>query len=160
MEVKKNCYLHTLMEQETNDGHYRWLFLIEGIITLSVGVAACFLMPASAVQTKAWFRPKGWFTDREIGIVVNRVLRDDPSKGDMHNRQSITVPRLWEAITDYDLWPVRTLYFAIVFVTDTEVDLCFGLDCIYSPVSSIYISDADLARTWLYSSKDSLTSPN
>jgi hypothetical protein len=59
----------------------RWLFLIEGIITLSVGIAAFFLMPASAVQTKRWFRPNGWFTDREIGIVFNRVLRDDPSKG-------------------------------------------------------------------------------
>jgi hypothetical protein len=60
---------------------HRWLFLIEGIITLTVGIAAFFLMPASAVQTKRWFRPNGWFTDREIGIVVNRVLRDDPSKG-------------------------------------------------------------------------------
>jgi hypothetical protein len=38
-------------------------------------------MPASAVQTKTWFRPNGWFTDRELGIVVNRVLRDDPRKG-------------------------------------------------------------------------------
>lgn len=63
-------------------------------------------MPASAVQTKSWFRPKGWFTDREVGIVVNRVLRDDPSKGDMHNRQAITPKRLWEALKDYDLWPM------------------------------------------------------
>jgi hypothetical protein len=38
-------------------------------------------MPASAVQTKTWFRPNGWFNDRELSIVVNRVLRDDPSKG-------------------------------------------------------------------------------
>jgi hypothetical protein len=60
---------------------HRWLFLIEGIIALTVGIAAFFLMPASAVQTKRWFRPNGWFTDREVGIVVNRVLRDDPSKG-------------------------------------------------------------------------------
>ncbi|CZR59453.1 probable permease of the major facilitator superfamily [Phialocephala subalpina] len=52
---------------------WRWLFLIEGIITLSVGIAAFFLMPASAVQTKTRFRPKGWFTDREVGIVVNRI---------------------------------------------------------------------------------------
>lgn len=79
---------------------------MEGIITLLVGIASFFMMPASAVQTKAWFRPKGWFTDREVGIVVNRVLRDDPSKGDMHNRQAITPRRLWEALKDYDLWPI------------------------------------------------------
>lgn len=54
---------------------WRWLFLIEALITLTVGVAAFFLMPASAVATKTWFRPKGWFTDREVGIVVNRVCR-------------------------------------------------------------------------------------
>ncbi|CAK7237874.1 hypothetical protein SBRCBS47491_010185 [Sporothrix bragantina] len=85
---------------------WRWLFLIEGLITLSVGIASFFLMPASAVQTKAWYRPKGWFTDREVSIVVNRVLRDDPSKGDMHNRQAVTPRRLWEALKDYDLWPL------------------------------------------------------
>jgi hypothetical protein len=89
----------------------RWLFLLEGLITLVVGLASFFLMPASAVQTKTWFRPNGWFTDRETAIVVNRVLRDDPSKGDMHNRQAITPRRLWHALQDYDLWPVRkTLY--------------------------------------------------
>jgi MFS family permease len=60
---------------------FRWLFLLEGILTFILGVASFFLMPASAVQTKTWFRPKGWFTDRELAIVVNRVLRDDPSKG-------------------------------------------------------------------------------
>jgi hypothetical protein len=59
----------------------RWLFLIEGLITLAIGFTSFFLMPASAVQTKTWFRPNGWFTDRELTIVVNRVLRDDPSKG-------------------------------------------------------------------------------
>ena len=66
---------------------WRWLFLIEGAITLIVGLSSFFMMPASAVQTKAWYRPNGWFTDREVKIVVNRILRDDPSKGDMHNRQ-------------------------------------------------------------------------
>lgn len=60
---------------------YRWLFLIEGIITFVVGLCSFFKMPASAVETKTWFRPRGWFTEREVRIVVNRVLRDDPSKG-------------------------------------------------------------------------------
>lgn len=66
-------------------------------------------MPASAVQTKTWYRPNGWFTDREVAIVVNRVLRDDPSKGDMHNRQAITPRRLWHSMKDYDLWPIYIL---------------------------------------------------
>ncbi|PBP22182.1 putative allantoate permease protein [Diplocarpon rosae] len=85
---------------------WRWLFLIEGLITFMVSVTSFFMMPASAVQTKKWFRPDGWFTDREVKIVVNRILRDDPSKGDMHNRQAITLPRLWNAARDYDLWPL------------------------------------------------------
>jgi hypothetical protein len=85
---------------------WRWLFLIEGLITLAVGVSAIFLMPSSAVATKTWFRPNGWFSDREVGIVVNRVLRDDPNKGDMHNRQGITPKSLFRSLSDYDMWPV------------------------------------------------------
>lgn len=87
---------------------WRWLFLIEGPITLVVGLAAWFLMPASAVSTKAWYRPNGWFNDHEVKIVVNRVLRDDPSKGDIHNRMPITPRRLWKALGEYDLWLVSS----------------------------------------------------
>jgi len=88
---------------------WRWLFFVEGLITLSVGLASFFNMPASATQTKTWFRPKGMFTDREVGIIVNRVLRDDPSKGDMNNREGITLQRLWEVFKEYDLWPMYIL---------------------------------------------------
>jgi hypothetical protein len=88
---------------------WQWLFLIEGLVTLCVGIASFFMMPASAVQTKTWFRPHGWFSDHEVKIVVNRVLRDDPSKGDMHNRQAITPRRLWNAAKDYDLWPLYAI---------------------------------------------------
>ncbi|KAI1822577.1 MFS general substrate transporter [Xylaria intraflava] len=94
---------------------WRWLFLIEGLITLVVAIASFFMMPASAVQTKTWFRPNGWFTDREVGIVVNRVLRDDPAKGDMNNRQAITPKILWSCLSDYDLWPIYILGL-IVFI--------------------------------------------
>ena len=41
--------------------------------------------------------------------MVNRILRDHPSKGDMHNRQGLTLPLLWEALIDFDLWPVYLL---------------------------------------------------
>ena len=88
---------------------WRWLFLIEGLITFAIGIASFFLMPASATQTKTWFRPKGWFTEREVGIVVNRVLRDDPGKGDMNNRAGLSIRDLWDACVDWDLWPVGTI---------------------------------------------------
>lgn len=64
-------------------------------------------MPASISQTKGWLRGKnGWFTEREEKILVNRLLRDDPSKGDMNNRQAVNLERLWKCLKDYDLWPL------------------------------------------------------
>jgi hypothetical protein len=91
------------------------------------------MMPASAVQTKTWFRPNGWFNNKELKIVVNRVLRNDPSKGDMHNRQAITPRRLWNAAKDYDLWSLYVigLIFSIpqspptVYITLTLKNLGF-----------------------------------
>ncbi|KAG1859532.1 allantoate permease [Suillus subalutaceus] len=88
---------------------WRWLFMIEGILTLLIGFFSFFNMPPSPTQTKTWFRPNGWFTEREEIIIVNRVLRDDPSKGDMHNREGLTFRRLWTAVCDYDLWPIYIL---------------------------------------------------
>ncbi|KAK1658892.1 major facilitator superfamily transporter [Colletotrichum godetiae] len=85
---------------------WRWLFLIEGIITLSISVWSWFAMAASPTQTKAWWRPKGWFNEQEEKILVNRILRDDPSKCDMHNRQAITPKLLLKSLADWELWPI------------------------------------------------------
>jgi MFS family permease len=88
---------------------WQWLFLIEGTFTFLVGIASWVLMPTSITQTAGRGRGKGWFSEREEKILVNRLLRDDPSKGDMHNRQAVGPIRLWKSLKDYDLWPVYLL---------------------------------------------------
>lgn len=85
---------------------WRWLFLIEGIIMLCIGIWSIFMMAPSPTQTKRWWRPNGWFDEKEEKILVNRILRDDPSKCDMHNRQAITLKLLWKSLKDYQLWPI------------------------------------------------------
>jgi hypothetical protein len=51
-----------------------------GLLTLGVGIASFWLMPPSPSQTKSKYRPNGYLTDREVKIIVNRTLRDDPGK--------------------------------------------------------------------------------
>ena len=109
-----------------NYSGWRWLFLIEGLLTLVLGLAAFVLMPASPTQTASRLRgKKGWFTERfdillscytsslirsrEEIIIVNRVIREDPTKSGMHNRQPITPKLLWKSMSDYDLWPLYIL---------------------------------------------------
>ena len=53
---------------------------VRGLITLTVGIATFFMMPSSPTHTRTWFRPKGWFTEREEYISTARILRDDPTK--------------------------------------------------------------------------------
>jgi hypothetical protein len=61
---------------------WRWLFALEGSVTGLIGIISYFYLPPSPTQTASKFRGKnGWFSEHEENIMVNRILRDDPSKG-------------------------------------------------------------------------------
>ncbi|KAK6205683.1 putative major facilitator superfamily transporter [Scheffersomyces amazonensis] len=105
---------------------WRWLFLIEGLFTLIIGILSFYLMVPSAVQTKNRLHPKGWFTEREEKIVVNRVLRDDPSKGTMHNRQALSFKMIFKSLMDYDLWPVYAIGI-LAYIGQNTFTSYFGL---------------------------------
>lgn len=91
---------------------WRYLFLIEGSLTGLIGILTWLYLPPSPTQTKrqgikGLLRPKeGWFTEREEVIMVTRILRDDPGKSTMHNRQGLSFRLFWDSLTDYDLWPL------------------------------------------------------
>ncbi|KAH7074720.1 major facilitator superfamily transporter [Paraphoma chrysanthemicola] len=88
---------------------WRWLFLIEGAFTFLVGLLSFFLMPQCPTRTKSWWNPKGYFTEKEQKIIVNSVIRDDPQKGGMYNRQGLSVRQIWKCSKDYDMWPLYAL---------------------------------------------------
>jgi MFS family permease len=92
---------------------WQWLFLIEGLICVVIGFISLFVMPASVTEPARLFRRSDgsnkWWTAEEEAILVNRVLRDDPTKGDMNNRQHVDLKGIWAALTTFDLWPVYLL---------------------------------------------------
>ncbi|KAI0143296.1 major facilitator superfamily domain-containing protein [Pestalotiopsis sp. NC0098] len=88
---------------------WRWLFLIEALVSIIIGFLSFLFLVPGPTQTNTWWHPRGYFTEREEKIMVNRILRDDPSKGGMHNREPLTLAMLWQSLKDYDLWPVYVI---------------------------------------------------
>jgi hypothetical protein len=50
---------------------WRWLFFIEALISFVIGTASFLFLVPGPSQTKMWWNPKGYFTEREQKIIVN-----------------------------------------------------------------------------------------
>ncbi|KAL2819558.1 major facilitator superfamily domain-containing protein [Aspergillus cavernicola] len=92
---------------------WQWLFLVEGLICIVIGIVSSGVMSTSIIQPAILFRRKDgsnkWWTQEEEKVLVNRLLRDDPTKGDMNNRQPVGLKDLWKAISNVDVWPIYIL---------------------------------------------------
>ncbi len=87
---------------------WRYLFLIEGFVSLGVAIPSFYIMRTGPGKTQNRFtkRRGSWFSEHEVKILVNRLVRDDPSKGDMNNRESISWKHLKIVLTSPDLYPL------------------------------------------------------
>ncbi|ODQ54687.1 MFS general substrate transporter [Saitoella complicata NRRL Y-17804] len=89
---------------------WKWLFLIDGVITNVVAILTFFYLPSGPGRTKGGLRgPKGWFTDRQVKIAVTRLIRDDPVKSDYE--QKVTWSDIRDAAIDPRLWAHLVLTF-------------------------------------------------
>ncbi|KAH3662560.1 hypothetical protein OGAPHI_005812 [Ogataea philodendri] len=87
---------------------WQYLFIIEGFLSLGVAVPSFYFMRGGPTLTQNRFFKgrKKWFNEREEKILVNRVLRDDPTKGDMNNRQPVSLKQIVLTVSQPDYWPL------------------------------------------------------
>ncbi|KAI9730566.1 MAG: hypothetical protein M1834_005807 [Cirrosporium novae-zelandiae] len=81
---------------------WQWLFIIEGLYTILVGVVYNILMPKSPERPVSAFGIS-YFTERERQIMVLRTLRDDPSKH--HRKRHITREELKNGLLNWKVYP-------------------------------------------------------
>ncbi|KAJ7271247.1 MFS general substrate transporter [Mycena rebaudengoi] len=82
---------------------WKWLFIVDGVITVFVSFIIWFYLPRNVASTKGGLRGrKAWFTPRQVQIAVARVIRDDQSKREYEKR--VTRADFKDAATDLSLW--------------------------------------------------------
>ncbi|KAJ7668129.1 MFS general substrate transporter [Mycena rosella] len=96
---------------------WKWLFIVDGAITVFVSVIMWFYLPRNVNSTKGGLRGfKPWFTPRQVQIAVTRVIRDDQSKREYEKR--VTRADFKDAATDLDLPTVIKSFHFNVFVSN------------------------------------------
>ncbi|KAK4121009.1 MFS general substrate transporter, partial [Parathielavia appendiculata] len=97
-----------------------WLFLLEGLLTVVIALVSFLYLPAAPTESKTLLWRKGWYTEREEVIMVNRILRDDPAKGLTALKEPATFKDIREAWKDPSMWG---LYFIglVAYIPATPV---------------------------------------
>lgn len=111
-----------LLKMRGIGGHpgWFWLFLLEGLFTFTLGLISYFYLPESPTKTNSFLYRKSWYTEREEGIMTNRILRDDPAKGLTNIKEPATLQDVKNAWGDKSLWG---LYFMglVAYIPATPV---------------------------------------
>ncbi|KAF7974623.1 hypothetical protein HWV62_11602 [Athelia sp. TMB] len=119
---------------------WKWLFLVDGIITIAVALATCL------DRTKGGLRGfKSWFTEREIQIANTRVIRDDPAK--RNYEKTVTWADVKATVTDLGVW--GHLILTAVGLTPTSPLQTYLPTVIKSFKFNVYVSNALTAPPYI-----------
>ncbi|KAJ2979345.1 hypothetical protein NUW58_g7222 [Xylaria curta] len=79
---------------------WRWLFLIQGVVTFGIAIAGFFILPDTPLKTR-------WLTEEERQLAHDRIARDTTEK---RYTPTSTWSGLWDAVRDYRVWVFTLLY--------------------------------------------------
>jgi MFS family permease len=79
---------------------WQWLFLLEGIPSVIIGLLVLALLPNGP-------RTTSWLTPQERDLLIERIEHDNAGKGELAGRHSLT-----DAFKDGRVWALAAVYFA------------------------------------------------
>lgn len=93
------------MESVFGRAAWRWLFYLEGSMTILVAICAMFILPDFPETTKS-----GWLTEQEVKLAVRRMEEDADTHHDHAGSKSL-VQGFWMAILDPNVWILTIAMF-------------------------------------------------
>ncbi|KAG1793937.1 major facilitator superfamily domain-containing protein [Suillus plorans] len=84
------------MQDKLGQAAWRWLFYIEGGITISVAICAMFILPDFPYNTR-------WFTPEEKELAISRLAEDGHDNADELGKQT-AMQGLRDAVSDWKVW--------------------------------------------------------
>ncbi|KAG1779541.1 major facilitator superfamily domain-containing protein [Suillus placidus] len=84
------------MQDKLGQAAWRWLFYIEGGITIVVAICAMFILPDFPHNTR-------WITPEERALIISRLAEDGYGKDDELGKQT-TMQGLRDAVCDWKVW--------------------------------------------------------
>lgn len=91
------------MQGKLGHAAWRWLFFIEGGMTMFVAICALFILPDFPHNTK-------WLTPEERELAVSRLAKD--GHGRAENKERTSTQGLWDALSDWKVWGFVAAYIA------------------------------------------------
>ncbi|KAG0699521.1 major facilitator superfamily domain-containing protein [Suillus ampliporus] len=90
------------MQGKLGQAAWRWLFYIEGSITMFIAICAMFILPDLPHNTK-------WLTPEEKALAISRLAEDGDGRAELWKKT--TLQGLWDAVSDWKVW-----WFSAAFI--------------------------------------------